>query len=113
MAGVAAERRDAPEWRVPDLVTRSFDGDMPLSDAEILAVRRFARSPEPQRQPDDGWSQMMERFIIPIMGDALGEVRKKLRDEIGQLRAEMNVLTSIARGQITELKTKGKPDAAA
>lgn len=56
---------------------------------------------------------MMERFIIPIMGDALGEVRKKLRDEIGQLRAEMNVLTSIARGQITELKTKGKPDAAA
>lgn len=49
---------------------------------------------------DDAYADAIAEFVVEYVGEKL----KSVREEIGQLRADMNVQTGIARGQIAEIK---------
>jgi hypothetical protein len=56
----------------------------------------------------------MEEVLVPSVGEAIGMIRKQLREEfaaeIASLRADLTVQTGIARDEIAQIK--GKADAA-
>jgi hypothetical protein len=58
-----------------------------------------------------GYLEMFAEGIGEESGAVLKEELTKLREEIGQLRADLTLETALRRGEITELKTKAPPDA--
>jgi hypothetical protein len=72
-----------------------------------------------QRWADGKIAAALERYdeeMTEAIGEALGEIRKRLRTEfaaeLGQLRADVEVLRGIVKGEIASIKDKGKADAA-
>lgn len=57
---------------------------------------------------DDRIEKMMRDVYQEVIGFALSEIRKQLRDkfnrELGQLRADLTVQSAGARGKIAEIK---------
>jgi hypothetical protein len=94
-----------------------------------LVYKTHEQKPMQQQQADwSGWDRWVKAHIeialhdflkdtlVPTIGDALGQTRIDMREnfekQLGELRAEIEILRSVVKAGNVELIKKGRVDAA-